>query len=85
MSHTTQCIHRLTHVLPAAHLDSQGSDDVLGVHQVGVAQVVQPIRLEDLTASLEPHGSLRGEGHAVLGQELRGNDTQSTCRAFPNF
>jgi len=36
------------------HLHGQGCQDALGMDEVGVAQVVQAILLEDLGASLEP-------------------------------
>ena len=42
--------------------------------QRGVAQVVQAVRAEDLSASLEPDSL--AEGDAVLGQELWGHTAQ---------
>ena len=57
-----------------AHLAGQGGDDVLGVHQRRVAQVVEAALLEDLSAGLEPHGLT--ELHAVLGQQLGGDAAQ---------
>ena len=46
--------------------------------QGAVAQVVQATVLEDLGTGLEPHGL--AEVHTVLGQQLRGQAAQSTCR-----
>ncbi|GIL65756.1 hypothetical protein Vafri_19455, partial [Volvox africanus] len=54
--------------------EGKGGDDVLGVHQRGVAQVVQTALLEDLSAGLEPHGLT--ELHAVLRQQLGGHAAQ---------
>ncbi|WVZ59764.1 hypothetical protein U9M48_009865 [Paspalum notatum var. saurae] len=49
-------------------------EDALRVHQVGVAQVVQPALGEDLRAGLEPHRL--AELDAVLGQDLREHAAQ---------
>ncbi len=56
------------------YLAGQGGDDGLGVDQRGVAQVVQAVRAEDLSTSLEPDGL--AEGDAVLGEELWGHAAQ---------
>lgn len=57
------------------HLAGQSGDDGLGVDQGGVAEVVEAVRAEDLSASLEPHSL--AEGHArVLRKELWGNAAQ---------
>ena len=65
--------------LSAAHeddLDGQGGNDGLGVHQGGVAQVVQAARAEDLGASLEP-GGLTELDASVLLQQLGRHAAQS--------
>lgn len=38
-----------------SHLDGEGGDDGLGVDEVGLAQVVEAIRAEDLCARLPPN------------------------------
>ena len=54
----------------AAHLDGEGGDDALRVHQGRLAQVVQAVAAEDLRAGLEPHRLLEGRLAARL-QQLR--------------
>ena len=58
-----------------ADLAGQGGDDGLGVDQRGVAQVVEAVRAEDLSAGLEPHGLAKGD--AVLGEQLGQHAAQS--------
>ena len=58
------------------YLAGQGGDDGLGVHQGGVAQVVEAVRAEDLSAGLEPDGL--AEGDAVLGEQLWGHAAQGS-------
>ncbi len=59
-----------------ADLAGQGGDDGLGVDQGGVAQVVEAVRAEDLSAGLEPDGL--AEGDAVLGEQLWGHAAQGS-------
>jgi len=54
-------------------LGDEDQDDGLGVHQVGIAQVVQPIRPKDGGTGLEPHSAL-SERHPVVGEDLWGQD-----------
>mmetsp|Transcript_36641 Transcript_36641/g.79006 ORF Transcript_36641/g.79006 Transcript_36641/m.79006 type:complete len:284 (-) Transcript_36641:28-879(-) len=64
--------------LGLAHQDDlhrQDGQDGLGVHQVGVAQVVQAALGEDLGAGLEPDG-LAERDAVVLGQDLGGDAAQ---------
>ena len=57
-------------------LAGQGGNDGLGVDQGRVAQVVEAVRAEDLSAGLEPDGL--AEGDAVLGEQLWGHAAQGT-------
>ena len=63
------------------YLAGQGGDDGLGVDQRGVAQVVEAVRAEDLSAGLEPDGL--AEGDAVLGKQLWGHAAQGTEHGPP--
>jgi len=66
--------------LGSAHDHQLGDEDQnngLGVHQVGVAQVVQPVSSEDGSTGLEPHRAL-AERHAVVGQDLWDEHTHHT-------
>ena len=58
----------------AAHLDGDSGDDGLGVDERGVAQVVEAVRGEDLSAGLEPHRLLELHTSILL---LRGSTTAS--------
>ena len=49
-------------------LGGQGGDDGLCVHQGGVAQVVEPVLVEDLGAGLEPGGLLKLDSSVFLQQ-----------------
>ncbi|CAA7408466.1 unnamed protein product [Spirodela intermedia] len=63
--------------LDGAHEDDLGGpdgQDALGVHQAGVAQVVQAALAEDLGPGLEPHGL--AELDAVAGEQLREDAAQ---------
>jgi hypothetical protein len=63
-------------------LEAEHGQDALRVHQVGVAQVVQPALREDLRAGLEPHGLLEVHAHPLL-QHLRGDAAQRTQHRPP--
>jgi hypothetical protein len=56
-------------------LESQHGEDALGVHQVGVAEVVEAAVGEDLGAGLEPHGLLEVDAHPLL-EHLRRDAAQ---------
>jgi hypothetical protein len=56
-------------------LESEHGEDALRVHQVGVAQVVEPALGEDLRAGLEPDGLLEVHAHPLL-EHLRGDASQ---------
>ncbi len=59
-----------------SHLGNDYGDNVLGVDQGGVAEVVEAIGAEDGGSSLEPDGL--SQGHAVVGEQLGGHAAQSS-------
>lgn len=58
-----------------ANLSSDGGNDGLGVHEVGVAEVVEAAGGEDLGAGLEPDRLAKGNIR-IPGQQLGGQDTE---------
>ena len=78
-------LHRRFLQLPwFAHLAGEGGDDGLGMDQVGLAQVVEAVRAEDLRASLPPHRLLELHPNNAHMKPVSRHTINEQTRRFPN-